>query len=306
MESQVIVAGLYGMSLLLHMERFPEAGETVGGGMIALEAGGKGFNQAVSVSRNHVDTLFLTAVGADDYGRRLEKECASYGFRCTGSAVLENAKTAAAAVMSDGTGESRVVVARGACADVRPDDFELPHLSGHSFLLLQNELPSGVNRALARAVKERGGTVFLNPAPARELEQELLENVDFLIPNWGEALFLAKLSKESARPEEAARKLHGMGVPNVVITMGPKGVFASFEGEEPVLIKAARVKAADTSGAGDTFCGTFVARLWKGDRRREAAVFANWAAGLSVSREGVMQAIPYEKEVKEFIKGQKN
>lgn len=300
MSRQVVVAGLYGMSVLLHMQRFPAPGETVRGELMAIEAGGKGFNQAVSAARNGVETTFLTAVGADDFGKKLEAECLSYGFSCMGSAILAAEKTAAASVMSDAQGESRVVVAAGACACAEPAHFDFSRLPKNGILLLQNELPPKVNEAAAQAMKQKGGVVILNPAPARRLEPALLEHVDFLIPNWGEALSIAGLTDTASAPQ-AAEALHAMGVPNVMITMGSRGVYLSFHRQTPALFDAVKVNAADTSGAGDTFCGAFAARLALGDSRRSAARFANFASGLSVTRKGIMQAIPWKAETQAFI-----
>ncbi|MDO5601764.1 MAG: ribokinase [Oscillospiraceae bacterium] len=303
MSRKIVVAGLYGMSLLLHMKNFPAPGETVNGEMTALEAGGKGFNQAVSAARNGADVTFLTAVGEDAFGEKLAQECRSYGLSCMGSAVLAGEKTAAAAVMSDAQGESRVVVSAGACAAVKPEDFDFSRFPQSGILLLQNELPCGVNIEAAKAMKKRGGTVLLNPAPARKLEEELLRHIDFLIPNWGEALALAGLDGDAA-PAEAAERLHELGAPNIIITLGGKGLYLSFQRQTPAFIEAAQVKAVDTSGAGDTFCGAFAARLAKGDSRRSAARFANFASGLSVTRRGIMQAIPFEGEIQAFMLAQ--
>lgn len=299
MSRQVAVAGLYGMSLLLHMQSFPGAGETVGGELIALEAGGKGFNQAVSAARNGVNTTFITAVGDDDFGQKIAAECQRYGFSYRGAA-LRGVKTAAAAVMSDAEGESRVVVAQGACAKAAPQDFDFSALPQDGILLLQNELPEPVNIAAAKAIKEKNGLVILNPAPARALDKALLKLVDFIVPNWGEALSLTGLPG-TASPAEAAQALHAMGVPNVMLTLGGKGVFTSFCGGQPVFIPAEKVTAVDTSGAGDTFCGAFAARIAKADTPAAAARFANAAGGLSVTRKGIMQAIPYEEEITRFL-----
>lgn len=299
MDCPVVVAGLYGMSLLLHVQRFPAPGETVAGEMLALEGGGKGFNQAISVARNGARTTFFSAVGEDEFGRCVEEECKRYGMSYMGI-TMQGANTATAAVLSDEKGESRVIVAQGACGQVDAQSLDLSRLPNGGILLLQNELPEEVNLLFAKTMKERGGMVIYNPAPVRELDKKLLRIVDYLVPNWGEALALAGMD-QNASPDRVAKALQKLGVQNILITLGDKGVLVAAEDEEPVQLDALPVQAVDTTGAGDTFCGALAAGLAKGKTLLEAVVFANGAAALSVTRKGVSVAIPTKSEVEEFL-----
>lgn len=301
MKRQIVAVGLYGMSLLLHTEKFPCAEQTISGEMLALEPGWKGFNQAVSAARNGGQTTFITAVGDDIFGKQFPGMCEKYGLRgfC---ARLPESKTAAAAVLSDALGESRVIVAQGACMDVRAECFDLRTLPHNAIWLLQHEMPREVNLAAARMAKQTGGTVILNPAPARPIGKELLALTDHLIPNWGEALAITGL-EATASPQQVAGKLHALGVGNVLITMGGRGVWLSQPEAAGLHIPACNVHVADTTGAGDTFCGAFAACLAKGESVQQAERYANCASGLSVTRKGVMEAIPFEDEVRKFIRG---
>lgn len=302
MERQIVVVGLYGMSLLLHAKKFPCAGQTISGEMLALEPGGKGFNQAVSAARNGGQATFVTAVGEDVFGKQFFEMCEKYGVKgiCT---CLPKSKTAAAAVLSDEVGESRVIVAQGACADARAECFDFDKLPQQAIWLLQHEMSCGVNLAAARMAKRTGGTVILNPAPARPVGKELLALTDYLIPNWGEALAITGLDA-TALPRQVAEKLHAFGVENVLITMGEQGVWLSQREGTALHIPAYKVHVVDTTGAGDTFCGAFAACLAKGEPMHQAARYANCASGLSVTRKGVMKAIPFEDEVRKFVREQ--
>lgn len=302
MTRHVITVGLYGMSLLLHTDSFPSAGQTVPAEILAVEPGGKGFNQAVSAARNGVHAIFVTAVGDDAFGKQFSNLCMEY--KLEGICVcLPKSQTAAAAVLSDKFGESRVIVAQGACADVTAECFDFQTLPQQAVWLLQHEMPCEVNLAAARIAKQTGGTVILNPAPARPIEKELLHLIDYLIPNWGEAISIAG-QKETASAGQVADALHALGVKNVLITMGAQGVWLSQRGEKGIRIPACKVHAADTSGAGDTFCGAFAACLAKGNTVQQAAKYANFASGLSVTKNGVMKAIPFENEIQKFIHAQ--
>ncbi len=290
---------MYGMSLLLNTERFPYAGETISGEMLSLEPGGKGFNQAVSVARNGGQAMFITAVGNDIFGKQFFEMCEKYGIngRC---AYLQESKTAAAAVLSDVWGESRVIVAQGACRDVTAQCLNFCDIPHQAIWLLQHEMPDEVNLAAARVAKQTDGIVLLNPAPARPIRKELMPLIDYLIPNWGEALTITGMEGE-VTPHQVAEKIHTFGIDNVLITMGEQGVWVSQQKHLGLRIPACKVHVEDTTGAGDTFCGAFAACLAKGETVEQAARYANCASGLSVTRKGVMSAIPFESEVRQFI-----
>lgn len=166
------------------------------------------------------------------------------------------------------------------------------------YMLLQMEIPEdALYYAIARG-KEFGKCIILNPAPAPDrIPEDVLQNIDYLTPNETE---LIKLSGQTQVTEEnillGAKKLINAGVKNIIVTMGDKGVLKvdkSGEKQYP----AQKVKAIDTTAAGDCFNGAFVVALSEGKSEEEAIAFANMAAGIAVTRMGAQKSIPYREEI---------
>ena len=148
-----------------------------------------------------------------------------------------------------------------------------------------------------RVAKQSGLITILNPAPACELDNEFFSLVDYFTPNETEAEFYSgiKINDESHAKVSAA-KLIDMGIKKVIITLGEKGVFYS-DGKEEIYIKASQVKAIDTTGAGDAFNGGFSFALLKGKKIKDCLEFANKVAGISTTKLGAGDSMPFFKDV---------
>ena len=300
-KNRVTVIGLYGMSLLLGMEAFPRDGQTVVAGCMAVEPGGKGFNQAVSAARSGSSVNFITAVGNDAFGKRLFEDCAKEHIACEYSVVLEE-PTASAAVLSDALGASRVIVARGACDAIRSANMREGWQMDCKVLLLQHETPAEITLYAAEKCAQSGSFIILNPAPARIVSPELMRFIDLIVPNWGEALELVG-APDTEEPRVVATKLREMGARNVIITLGEKGIYVLLEDKTAYLKPAPSVRVVNTTGAGDTFCGVLASCIADGMPITESARRATMAASLSVTKQGVIQAIPTTQELDRFING---
>ncbi len=150
---------------------------------------------------------------------------------------------------------------------------------------------------LHRKLPAQGNRVILNPAPARKLSNDLLSCLFMIIPNETEAEILTGIKVTDAETaENAARKLYTKGVKNVVITMGGTGSFL-FTPSHSKMISVVPVKAIDTTAAGDVFCGALAVALSEGKTTEEAVIFANKAAGISVTRMGAQASAPYRSEI---------
>jgi ribokinase len=299
MESCILVIGLYGQSMLFHVDEFPADGETVPGNLISIEPGGKGYNQAVSVARNHVPVRFVTAVGDDDYGLRLLQDCKSESVDGSYSVILSRYRTAIASVMTDKRAYSRIIVSRGACSQFGPEKLNDEAFIDCGILLLQLELPIELALYAAKKAKENNALVILDPAPAQNLPVELIGVVDFVTPNISEALKLTACSPADSY-ELIATKLHQLGFKNVLLTLGESGVFVSLKTGENYLHPAVDVDAVDTTGAGDTFNGSLAASLYEGNTIHKSIEYAIAASGICVTRNGVMESIPYKAEIEKF------
>jgi ribokinase len=202
-------------------------------------------------------------------------------------------------------GDNVIVISAGANARVSPE-FALKAVEGleaGDFLLCQLEIPlDSVHAALESATK-KGVITILDPAPARALSDELLSYVSILTPNQTEA---AVLLGDSDAPEDfahagvAARKLQDRGPTTVIVKLGAHGCFIADR--DALFGKSAfEVQAIDTTAAGDTFNGALAAALARGKTLADAALFANAAAALSVTKPGAIASIPRLDEVQEFL-----
>jgi ribokinase len=277
----IALVGSINLDVVVAVERHPAPGETVLGGDRRELPGGKGANQAVAAARLGADVAFVGRVGADDAGRRLRDGLAAEGVDVTHVRVDPDAPTGMALIAVDGAGENTIVVSSGANARVGAADVEAARdvLASAVVTLVQHEVPE---EAVAAAIGAAGGTVVLNPAPARPLAAA----VDVLVPNRGE---LEALAGRAGDPVELARALALARA--VVVTLGGEGAVV-VDGERVERVPAPRVDAVDTTGAGDAFCGALAQALDAGAELIEAARWATRAAAASVTKPGAQGGLP--------------
>jgi ribokinase len=277
----IALVGSINLDIVVGVDRHPAPGETVLGDDRQELPGGKGANQAVAAARLGAEVAFVGRVGDDDAGRRLRDGLAAEGVDVTHVRVDANAPTGVALIAVDRAGENTIVVSSGANARVSAADVEEARdvLANAAVTLVQHEVPED---AVAAAIAAAGGTVVLNPAPARPI----VAPVDVLVPNRGE---LEALVGRAGDPVELARSLDAARA--VVVTLGSEGV-AVIEGSRVERIPAPRVDAVDTTGAGDAFCGALAQALDAGADLVEAARWAVRAAAASVTKPGAQGGLP--------------
>lgn len=285
--SRIAVIGLVGRSMFFDVPRFHAGGETITARSLYEEWGGKGFNQAVAAARQDAAVAFLGAVNAADV-KPLKAFCDREGVRAT--LVAKKKPTATAAILTDGTGETRVTVYPGAALEAKDVDGFAGSIALSDFLLLNNEVSEAVNLAAVEIAKKYDVKVIFNPAPARKLPKAILESVAIFTPNEFEEDSLEHRAGSLER--RGVEKLEAQSsklLAEVVTTLGAKGCCIRSTGET---IPAPTVKAVDSTGAGDTFNAVLAVRLADGDSLREACVAANAAAAQSVTVRYVMPSLP--------------
>jgi ribokinase len=277
----IAIVGSINLDVVVEVERHPVPGETVLGGDRVELPGGKGANQAVAAARLGAEVAFVGRVGDDDAGRRLRDGLAAEGVDVAHVVVDASAPTGMALIAVDRAGENTIVVSSGANARVSAADVEAAGdvLARAAATLVQHEVPG---EAVATAIARGGGTVVLNPAPARPI----VAPVDVLVPNRGE---LEALAGRAGDPVELARSLDAARA--VVVTLGSEGAVV-VEGSHVERIPAPSVEAVDTTGAGDAFCGALAQALDAGADLVEAARWAVRAAAASVTKPGAQGGLP--------------
>jgi ribokinase len=291
--SDILVIGSANMDLVAFADRLPRPGETLLGGAFHSFEGGKGGNQAVAAARAGGKVAFLGRIGRDLFGARLRESLKSNGVDTRLLGEVEGAS--GVAIIMSGGGNNMIVVAPGANDAVTAAVINKDAFTHVRFVLAQLETPlDGVLKA-AKLAREQGAVFILDPAPARALSAELLENVDWLTPNESEACLLLGV-KELGDPLQATKRLKALGPRGVVLKLGGQGAVL-LEKDEPVPVAARKVAVLDTTAAGDAFNGAFAVALSEGKSPLEAVNFAMAAAAISVTRRGAQPAMASRREI---------
>jgi ribokinase len=298
--SAIIVIGSSNTDMVIKSKKLPAPGETLLGGTFLMNPGGKGANQAVAASRLGGNVTFVTKTGNDLFGSEakdlFEKEKINTRY------LIKDEKnpSGVALIIVDENGENSIVVASGSNGTLSAYDIsdDVYKTMKNDIFLMQLEIPLSTVEFVAEKAFSSGNRVILNPAPARNLPDNLLKCLFLITPNETEAEILTGVKVTNATTaNEAAKELHLKGVKNVIITMGGSGAFLST-GSYTKLVPVVPVKAVDTTAAGDVFNGALAVAISEGKELYDAVVFANKAAGISVTRMGAQASAPYRNEIK--------
>ena len=291
--SELTILGIFVADISFSGDKIPTIGETILGDSYNIGPGGKGCNQAIAVSRLGGEVNFISKLGNDDYGKLAISKLKKDNIDTSNIIISDKHKTGVAGIHVDrNTGKNSITVVRGAASSLTIKEINTDLIAKSKIFLTQLEVPLDVTLHCLKIAKEQGLTNILNPAPACELSRDFFELVDYFTPNEFEAEFYTGIKindKDDAK--ESAKKLIKMGIKNVIITLGEKGLFYT-NGKDEIYIEATRVKAIDTTGAGDAFNGGFSFALLKEKKIKECLEFANKVAGLSTTKLGAGDSMP--------------
>ncbi|PIG28276.1 ribokinase [Janthinobacterium sp. 35] len=301
----IVVIGSINMDLVLRVPRMPLPGETLTGGAFRTIPGGKGANQAVACARlsgkvaaGGQQVAMVGCVGDDAFGATLRAALVGDGIIDSHITTLPGVASGIASILVDDNGQNSIVIAGGANDLLSPAHIDAAKelIDQADIVVLQLETPMATVVHAIKLARSLGKTVVLNPAPAASLPEGVLELVDYLIPNEIEAAMLAGVSPQGADVQALAAALQKLGSDNVIITLGSKGVHAALYGGD-FTFPAEVVQAVDTTAAGDTFIGGFVAGLASGMDEAEAIQQGQRAAAWSVTKPGAQTSIPHLHEL---------
>jgi len=287
--AKIIVVGSSSIDLVVTSSKRPGAGETVLGDSFKTVPGGKGANQAVAAARLGANVTMIGRVGDDHYADIILNNFKSNHVSVDYVEPVTHMESGTAHIVL-AEGDNSIVVVKAANNEVTPAyiDQSLAAFDNADMVMIQHEIPEETVSHVSRICKQRDIPLLLNPAPARPLPEEVIENAAYLTPNEHEATILFSDLSVS----EALRKY-----PNkLFITEGSRGV-RYFDGEKEVLVPSYQVEAVDTTGAGDTFNAAFAVALAEGKAIYDSVRFANRAASLSVTKFGAQGGMPYREEV---------
>ena len=284
--NKISVIGISGLSIFMKCDHFPNPGETGIMKSFHIEYGGKGYNQAIAIKRMNKDTevSFLTAFGDDD----IKDQALSllYKENINVFPIIKKGKqSAAATILIDKNGQNIVNCFSGASLDLTKEDVQSfeEEIAESKYLLLQLESSDESLIEAVKLAKKHHTKVILNPAPYHDIPQEVLDNVYLLTPNEVEVLGLSPKGINEIND-------------NVIVTLGSKGAMFK-ENNQLVNIPAPLVNTVNTTGAGDTFNGILAEMLLEGYKLKEAITLAVKGASISVTKEYVIDSIPYREEV---------
>ncbi len=300
---KLVVIGSSNMDLVISLPRIPAIGETVLGGKSSLVFGGKGANQAVASKRSGGDIAYLAKVGNDLFGENMKNHFKKEGFQTDLILTDTTEPTGIAQIFVSEKGENSIAVAPGANMKLMPKDIEpfTGLIKNSQVVLLQLETPLETVGYIADIAYQNNVKLILNPAPAQKLSEDLLKKVWLITPNETEASLLTGIEVVDAKSAvKAAERLLNMGIKNVIVTLGENGsLLCNEKGSEH--FKAFKVKAVDTTAAGDVFNGTLAVAITNEEPLPEAINFAAAAAAISVTREGAQPSIPNRTEIENFL-----
>ena len=291
-QSFLAVVGSANVDLTTFNDVFPRPGETIFGKNFDLGFGGKGANQAVAARLCGANVIMVARVGNDLFGPATIKNFESQGIDARNVLLTEGVSSGVAPIFVDSSGQNRIIVVKGANDMLSPEDVDAaaPLLNKADTIVLQFEIPLHTVYHTVRFARANGIRCLVNPAPAQPIDLKKVGAADFFIPNESEAEAISGIPVHSTDDaKKCAEFLVLQGLRRVVITLGERGsMVASSEGVE--LIPPFKVKAVDTTGAGDAFIGSFAVFLSEGLPEKEALTRANLYAALSTTKVGTQKS----------------
>jgi ribokinase len=303
---KILVVGSSNTDLIATVKNFPTAGETIVGKSFLQVMGGKGANQAVAALKLGGDVKFITCLGKDANGQNTLQYFIETGLDVSSALQVEGVPSGTAIILVDEKGENCIVITPGANNELSPDYIHQIEndIAACDMVVLQMEIPYETVKTVCELAHKQHKKVMLNVAPARQLDTGLIQMIDILVVNETEAETISGEKITAIGEGAIIDKLLELGAKTVVLTLGQQGCILK-NGKEFHSVPAFRVKALDSTAAGDTFCGALAAELGRGHTWEETLKFATAASAICVTRMGAQPSIPTEKEVREFLRMKK-
>ena len=298
--SDISVLGIFVADISFSGPKIPAVGETILGNKYNVGPGGKGCNQAIAIARLGGKVNFISKIGKDSYGELALNTLKKNNINIENIIQDEKLQTGVAGILIDknsGKNAINVIVGAPSSLTINEIDKQINIIKSSKIFLTQLEVPKDVTLHCLKIAKENGCITILNPAPASEISNEFYNHIDYFTPNETEAEFYTgiKITNEQ-EAKQAAEKLLNLGIKKVIITLGEKGLFYT-NGKEETYLKASPVKAIDTTGAGDAFNGGLAFGLSKDKPINECLELANKVAGVSTTKLGAGDAMPFLKDI---------
>ncbi|MEW6200946.1 MAG: ribokinase [bacterium] len=303
MAVSITVVGSFVMDFIFETPKRPVKGETVIGRSFHMATGGKGANQAMQAALLGAKAWMVGRVGADMFGDMQLESLSKAGVDVSYVIRDQNNGTGVASIVLDMEGDNSIVMVPRANMACQTDDVERARncVENSDMILLQLEIPMKVNRYAIKLAKQLDKKIILDPAPACAVEDYFYENVEIMTPNETEAAILSGVDvKDVESARKAARVMHERGARTVVVTLGDKGTLLS-EGERATYFPPCRIKAVDSTAAGDAFAGALAVFLGECYPILDAVKLAGAAGALCATKLGAQPSLPSRREFDDFL-----
>lgn len=301
MTNKVVIIGSTNVDKILNVDRFVKPGETLHlQNAQKIYGGGKGANQALATARSNAQTTFISKIGTEGDADFMLEDFEEAHMNTDYIMTTDTAQTGQAFITIDANGQNTILVYGGANMELNDTDVNkaADAIAEVDYIIAQLEVPVPAIISAFKIARENNVTTILNPAPASELSKDLLTLTDIIVPNETEAELLSGIAvTDRASMHQNAEYFLSLGMKVVIITLGEQGTYYATANSAG-LIPSFKVKAIDTTAAGDTFIGAFASRLNMTDFNIEESItYANKAASLTVQVEGAQKSIPLEQDV---------
>ena len=294
MEKQgIVVIGSMNYDSFYTLPRPMRLGENLHATSYFTACGGKGANQAVQCAKLGIPTQMMGYLGNDDHGNRIFAEMSMYGVDMM-LVKRTHTPTGNASVWVYPSGDVQAALFGGANMCITKEDIDqtFPMLKKTTIVIVQNEIPMEVVAHVILTAKAAGCMLIYNGAPALPIASETLQMVDYFIVNEAEASYYSGIHVEDeTTARQGARALLTGLLGGLIITLGSQGSLIADKGDT-YIIPALKVKAIETTGAGDSYVGALAYGLLHGYPLIEAAKIATKAASITVSAVGAQPAMP--------------
>jgi len=302
--NSVVVVGSLNVDHVLKVKELPLKSETIISESYELHEGGKGANQAVAIGRMGIDVCMIGKIGKDVYGKMLLESLTRSNVRTESVVVDKKLRTGTALITVDRKGNNTIVLYQGANGGLKINDIlkNKKIIKEYDIIVLQQEIPKVVISFTIDIAKEFKKIVVLNFAPALDLSKDSIKKVDFLILNESEISKLTGIKCNERNVEEPIAQLKKFFKNNIIVTLGEYGSACMTSCGDYYRIPSIRVNSVDSTGAGDAFIGGFVYGLVQKKNIYNCVVLGNIAGAIAVKTVGAQASLPYENELKNFLK----
>ena len=301
---RILVVGSMNMDLVATMERFPQANETIIGDDYQFIAGGKGGNQAVAAARLGGDVWIYASVGDDEQGAKLRQGMEAEGISTEHIQISAEAPTGLTLIPVDAQGNNQIMVLPGANLMLEAAGLEAVFDAVKpDAVILQLEIELEVIKKAIRLCMEREILSVLDAGPALDVPLETFRGISLISPNESECQAWTGITPKDLETSAQASKVlfEKTDADYVVLKMGKLGAYY-HDGSSAALIPPTSHQAVDSTAAGDCFTAALTLRFLETGEWEESILFANVAAGITVSRMGAQPSLPQRAEVDQFIK----